>query len=137
MLTWCTGFLVWSGCYTPTRPWDVVSMLLDTVSKEAQFSAGTNCVSCGLVDSGRPQGPLCHGCHLSSSETLASTSTVVVRERRRTLEVMMRRPRSEVANWMRKKGCHPVIWQMVKREYQFASELHARLAAEILHFQTP
>ena len=38
----------------------------------------------------------------------------------------------DVAVWIREKDCHPVIWHMVKREYQFASELHAQAAHEIV-----
>lgn len=41
----------------------------------------------------------------------------------------------KVAMWIRKEECHPGDLDMVKREYQFAPELRARLAAEI--FQTP
>ena len=37
----------------------------------------------------------------------------------------------KVATWMRQSGCYPVIWHMVKEEYQFASELHAKAAAQI------
>ncbi|CAE7240350.1 unnamed protein product [Symbiodinium natans] len=32
----------------------------------------------------------------------------------------------KVAMWIREEKCHPVVWHMVKREYQFASELHAQ-----------
>ncbi|CAE7353608.1 unnamed protein product [Symbiodinium sp. CCMP2592] len=38
----------------------------------------------------------------------------------------------DVAMWIREKGYHAVIWHTVKREYQFASELHANAATEIL-----
>ncbi|CAE7336141.1 unnamed protein product [Symbiodinium sp. CCMP2592] len=38
----------------------------------------------------------------------------------------------DVAMWMREKGRHPVIWHTKDREYQFASELHANAATEIL-----
>eukprot|EP00439_Symbiodinium_sp_Y106_P009525 s12819_g1.t1 len=38
----------------------------------------------------------------------------------------------DVAMWIRERGYHPVIWHTVKREYQFASELHANAATEIL-----
>ena len=38
-------------------------------------------------------------------------------------------PPKDVAKWMREEDCHPVIWHTVKREYQFASELHADIAA--------
>ena len=34
-----------------------------------------------------------------------------------------------VAKWIREEDCRPVIWQVVKREYQLASELHADIAA--------
>ena len=34
-----------------------------------------------------------------------------------------------VAKWIREEDSHPVIWHTVKREYQFASELHADIAA--------
>ena len=34
--------------------------------------------------------------------------------------------------WIRERGYHPVIWHTAKREYQFASELHANAATEIL-----
>ena len=39
----------------------------------------------------------------------------------------------EVAMWVREKGCHPIIWHMVKREYQFASELRAQVATQIFN----
>ena len=38
----------------------------------------------------------------------------------------------DVTMWIREKGCHPVIWHTKDREYQFASELHANAATEIL-----
>ena len=38
-------------------------------------------------------------------------------------------PPKDVAKWIREEDCHPVIWHTVKREYQFASELHADIAA--------
>jgi len=38
----------------------------------------------------------------------------------------------KVAMWIREEGYHPVFWHTVKREYQFASELHANAATEIL-----
>ena len=38
----------------------------------------------------------------------------------------------DVAMWIREKDCHPVIWNTVREEYQFASELHARVASKIL-----
>ena len=38
----------------------------------------------------------------------------------------------DVAMWIREKNYHPVIWHTVKREYQFASELHAQVASKIL-----
>jgi len=38
----------------------------------------------------------------------------------------------DVTMWIREKGCHPVIWHTKDREYQFASELHAKVASEIL-----
>ena len=38
----------------------------------------------------------------------------------------------KVAMWIRDEGYHPVIWHMVKGEYQFASELHAKEATKIL-----
>ena len=38
----------------------------------------------------------------------------------------------DVAMWIREKDCHPVIWNTVKEEYQFASELHANAATETL-----
>ena len=39
----------------------------------------------------------------------------------------------DVAKWIREKKCHPVIWHTVTEEYQFASELHAKVASEILN----
>ena len=36
----------------------------------------------------------------------------------------------KVAMWIRDEGSHPVIWHTVKREYQFASELHANAASK-------
>ena len=39
----------------------------------------------------------------------------------------------KVAMWIRAENCHPVIWHMVKREYQFASDLHAQAAHEIVN----
>ena len=39
----------------------------------------------------------------------------------------------DVAMWIREKNHHPVIWHMVKREYQFASELHAQVADKIVN----
>ena len=39
----------------------------------------------------------------------------------------------KVAMWSREEGYHAVIWHTVKREYQFASELHAKVATEILN----
>ena len=39
----------------------------------------------------------------------------------------------DVALWIRENDCEPVIWHTVRREYQFASELHARVATEILN----
>ena len=38
----------------------------------------------------------------------------------------------DVAMWIRERGYHAVIWHTVKREYQFASELHANAATAIL-----
>ena len=38
----------------------------------------------------------------------------------------------KVAMWIREEGYHPVFWHTVKREYQFASELHANAATAIL-----
>ncbi|OLP95034.1 hypothetical protein AK812_SmicGene22840 [Symbiodinium microadriaticum] len=38
----------------------------------------------------------------------------------------------DVAMWIRERGYHSVIWHTVKQEYQFASELHANAATEIL-----
>ncbi|CAE7750238.1 unnamed protein product, partial [Symbiodinium necroappetens] len=39
----------------------------------------------------------------------------------------------DVAMWIRAQKCHPVIWRTVERKYQFASELHAEAATEILN----
>ncbi|CAE7405047.1 unnamed protein product [Symbiodinium sp. CCMP2456] len=39
----------------------------------------------------------------------------------------------DVARWLREKHSHPVIWEPKNRGYQFASELHAKVAAEILN----
>ena len=41
----------------------------------------------------------------------------------------------KVAMWIREENCHPVIWHMMKREYQFASELHAEVATQIFNSQ--
>ncbi|CAE7221653.1 unnamed protein product [Symbiodinium sp. CCMP2592] len=38
----------------------------------------------------------------------------------------------DVAMWIRERGYHPVIWHTQKQEYQFASDLHAKVATEIL-----
>ena len=39
----------------------------------------------------------------------------------------------KVAVWIREENHHPIIWHMVKREYQFASELHAQVATKIFN----
>ena len=36
----------------------------------------------------------------------------------------------DLAMWGRKENCHPVVWHMQNFEYQFASELHAKVAEE-------
>ena len=39
----------------------------------------------------------------------------------------------KVAMWISEEGHHPIIWHMVNREYQFASELHAQVATKIFN----
>ena len=39
----------------------------------------------------------------------------------------------DVAMWIREKNYHPVIWHTVREEYQFASDLHAKVATETLN----
>ena len=39
----------------------------------------------------------------------------------------------EVTQWMRQKGCHPVIWHTTEEKYRFASERHAEAAAAVLN----
>ena len=43
-------------------------------------------------------------------------------------ELCTRASPKKVAMWIREEGYHPVIWHTVKREFQFASELHANAA---------
>ncbi|CAJ1428141.1 unnamed protein product [Effrenium voratum] len=42
----------------------------------------------------------------------------------------------DVTNWIREKDAHPVIWHLPDSKYRFASELHAKVAAEILDSQS-
>ena len=35
----------------------------------------------------------------------------------------------DVAKWIRERGAHAVIWHIQDKKYQFASELHAKIAA--------
>ena len=39
----------------------------------------------------------------------------------------------EVTQWMRQKGCHPVIWHPIHKKYRFASERHAEAVAAALN----
>ncbi|CAE7541795.1 unnamed protein product, partial [Symbiodinium microadriaticum] len=39
----------------------------------------------------------------------------------------------DVTQWMRQKGCHPVIWHTMEEKYRFASERHAEAVAAVLN----
>ena len=39
----------------------------------------------------------------------------------------------DVTQWMRQKGCHPVIWHPIHKKYRFASERHAEAVAAVLN----